>query len=55
LRNPLSCIKMSLQMLGAQDKEDWEEAERELKQIALEQVRYMEELMSDLLSYSRPE
>ncbi|MFQ5936919.1 MAG: PAS domain-containing sensor histidine kinase, partial [Acidiferrobacterales bacterium] len=31
------------------------EAEQELKQIALEQVRYMEELMSDLLSYSRPD
>ncbi len=55
LRNPLSSIKMSLQMLTAQNTEEWAEAEQELKQIALEQVRYMEELMSDLLSYSRPD
>jgi len=56
LRNPLSSIKMSLQMLAAQNRDEWAaEAEQELKQIALEQVRYMEELMTDLLSYSRPD
>jgi PAS domain S-box-containing protein len=55
LRNPLSSIKMSLQILGKQPAHDWGTEEQELKQIALEQVRYMEAILSDLLRYSRPD
>jgi PAS domain S-box-containing protein len=55
LRNPLSSIKMGLQILGKRSSPDWLEQESELKSIALEQVAYMEEILEDLLSYSRPE
>lgn len=55
LRNPLSSIKMGLQILGSKDSRDWNEDEQELKQIALGQIAYMEEIMEDLLSYSRPD
>lgn len=55
LRNPLSSIKMTLQILGDRAVADWQDEEQELKQIALEQVRYMEEILADLLSYSRPD
>ncbi len=53
LRNPLSSVKMSLQILGKKPTTDWGVEERELRTIALEQVRYMERIMQDLLSYSR--
>ncbi|MCC7413168.1 MAG: PAS domain S-box protein [Gammaproteobacteria bacterium] len=55
LRNPLSSIKMSLQILGKQPAPEWHDDTRELQHIALEQVRYMEEVLTDLLSYSRPD
>jgi nitrogen fixation negative regulator NifL len=55
LRNPLSSIKVGLQILGKQPAHDWGTEEHELKQIALEQVRYMEVILSDLLRYSRPD
>lgn len=55
LRNPLSSIKMALQMLRKKPPQSWTEAERELLQISQEQERYMEETLSDLLSYSRPD
>jgi len=55
LRNPLSSVKMTLQILGKRATEQWGEEARELKQIALEQVRYMEEILSDLLQFSRPD
>ncbi|MFQ5533740.1 MAG: nitrogen regulation protein NR(II), partial [Sphingomonadales bacterium] len=54
LRNPLSTIKMGLQMLGQRQSRDWDEEDIETKQLALEQVHYMEEILADLLSYSRP-
>jgi PAS domain S-box-containing protein len=53
LRNPLSSIKMGLQILGKQPALHSGDEERELKQIALEQVRYMEGILVDLLDYSR--
>jgi PAS domain S-box-containing protein len=53
LRNPLSSIKMSLQILDKQPALHSGDEERELKQIALEQVRYMEGILVDLLDYSR--
>jgi len=55
LRNPLSTIKMGLQILSKELPHDWTEEERELLQISKEQVRYMEEVLSDLLSYSLPD
>ncbi|MCL4745428.1 MAG: PAS domain S-box protein, partial [Burkholderiaceae bacterium] len=55
LRNPLSTIKMGLQMLSKKLPDTWSEAERELLQISQEQERYMEEVLSDLLSYSLPD
>lgn len=48
LRNPLSSIKMVLQ-INARKSDD------EMFAISLEQVRYMEAIMEDLLSYSKPE
>ncbi|PHR90158.1 MAG: PAS domain-containing sensor histidine kinase [Moritella sp.] len=48
LRNPLSSIKMVLQIYARKEQD-------ELFDISLEQVRYMEAILEDLLSYSRPE
>ena len=53
LRNPLSSIKMGLQILGKKPAPHSGAEEQELKQIALEQVRYMEGILVDLLDYSR--
>ena len=53
LRNPLSSVKMGLQILGKKPTAEWGEQENELRGIALEQVHYMERIMQDLLSYSR--
>ena len=53
LRNPLSSIKMGLQILGRQPALHSNAEEQELKQIALDQVRYMERILVDLLDYSR--
>jgi signal transduction histidine kinase len=55
LRNPLSTIKMSLQIVGKRLAGDLSETERELNQIALEQVRAMEHVLTELLLYSRPD
>lgn len=60
LRNPLSSIKMGLQILGKRvielgNNEDWDEEAKEIGYIALEQVRYMENILADLLQFSRPD
>jgi len=55
LRNPLSSVKMTLQILGRRLADRQGAEERELREIALQQVRYMEEILSDMLSYSRPD
>ena len=52
LRNPLSSIKMGLQILGKKPALHSGAEEQELKQIALDQVRYMEGILVDLLDYS---
>ena len=52
LRNPLSSVKMTLQILA---KPQAEAQSDELRGIALEQIRYMEEILSDLLTYARPD
>lgn len=54
LRNPLSSIKMGLQILKQDANKISEEDANELNQIALEQVHYMEDILADLMSYSRP-
>lgn len=48
LRNPLSSIKMVLQMYQRKNHD-------ELCQISLQQVAYMEAILADLLTYSKPE
>ncbi len=55
LRNPLSSIKIGLQILDKKGAADRGSEEQELKKIALEQVRYMEQILDDLLQYSRPD
>jgi PAS domain S-box-containing protein len=55
LRNPLSSIKMGLQILGKQASENWGQEAEELQKIGLEQVRYMENILTDLLRFSRPD
>ncbi|QYZ65097.1 MAG: histidine kinase [Gammaproteobacteria bacterium (ex Lamellibrachia satsuma)] len=55
LRNPLSSIKMTLQILGKQPDVADDNKVNELRQISLSQVRYMEEILSDMLTYSRPD
>ena len=51
LRNPLSSIKMAVQILGKQAA--GAEA-RELAAIGQEQVHYMEDIITDMLTFSRP-
>jgi PAS domain S-box-containing protein len=51
LRNPLSSVKMGMQILGKQAVD----ANKELAEIGLEQIHYMEEILTDMLSYARPE
>lgn len=55
LRNPLSSIKMSLQIFNRRLAANLSETERELNQIALEQVRTMEHVLAELLLYARPD
>ena len=54
LRNALSSIKMNLQILYRKHDKP-KDPEHEHCQIGLDQVRYMEEFLSDMLSYARPE
>lgn len=56
LRNALSTVKMNLQILSRKKNETHTDAaDEEHFQIALGQVRYMEEFLSDMLIYARPE
>ena len=54
LRNALSTIKMNLQILNRKH-DTVDDPEHEHCQIGLDQVRYMEEFLSDMLSFARPE
>ena len=51
LRNPLSSVKMGVQIMGKHGGEQL----RELGNIALEQIRHMETILTDMLAYARPE
>ncbi len=54
LRNPLSSVKMTLQVLRKRTPEKDAEA-AELTNISLDQVAYMEAIINDMLTYSRPQ
>ncbi|MFT6915933.1 MAG: PAS domain S-box-containing protein [Motiliproteus sp.] len=54
LRNPLSSIKMALQILSKKQSSPTAGEFKELIGISQEQIRYMEGIISDLLSYSCP-
>ena len=51
LRNPLSSVKMAVQILG---KQAANAEARELTAIGQEQIRYMEDIITDMLTYARP-
>lgn len=53
LRNPLSSIKVGLQMTSR--KPDLDSGSRELCQISLDQIRHMEGILEDMLTYARPD
>jgi PAS domain S-box-containing protein len=55
LRNPLSSVKMTLQILSKQKGNRDSSKADELRSISLEQIRYMEEILSDMLTFSRPD
>ena len=55
LRNPLSSIKMSLQIFQKKPHEIAGDHVAELSAIGLEQVRYMENILADLLLFSKPD
>ncbi|HJP11689.1 MAG TPA: PAS domain S-box protein [Arenicellales bacterium] len=54
LRNPLSSVKMGLQILNRSSSKGHGKGDQELQQIALDQVQYMEKILSELLSYAKP-
>lgn len=53
IRNPLSSIKMGLQIIGKRDCVRLDAESHELNSIALEQVGFVEEVVEDLMTYSR--
>ncbi len=55
LRNPLSSIKMGMQILHASPDNPLGDEGKELIDIGLEQVHYMESILTALLSFSRPD
>lgn len=52
MRNPLSSIKMNIQSFLAHDAHD--DQNRELSEIAMEQVNRLETMLNELLQYGRP-
>jgi len=55
LRNPLSSIKMGMQILEKSAQDYLGPEENELIKIGREQVKYMESILADMMSYSRPD
>lgn len=53
LRNALSSVKMNLQILESHHREEGE-SQRDNCEIALGQVRYMETILNDMLTFARP-
>lgn len=55
LRNALSTVKMNLQILSLRQRENKLQEEQEHWGMARDQVSYMEAILSDMLSYARPD
>ena len=55
LRNALSTVKMNLQILSGREKPNARPDEVEYWDMAQGQVSYMEAILSDMLSYARPD
>jgi len=55
LRNPLSSVKMAMQILSQEASPHLDDKAAELIDIGLDQIHYMEEILRDLLSYSKPD
>lgn len=53
LRNALSSVKMNLQILDSHHRKEGD-GQSESCEIALEQVRYMETILNDMLTFARP-
>jgi PAS domain S-box-containing protein len=53
LRNPLSSVKMGWQIVNKKYQDDHQV--QELGEIARDQIHYMEAILSDMLTFSRPE
>lgn len=53
LRNALSSVKMNLQILGSHHRKEGD-GQTESCEIALGQVRYMETILNDMLTFARP-
>ncbi|MBT8438079.1 MAG: PAS domain S-box protein [Gammaproteobacteria bacterium] len=51
LRNPLSSVKMTMQILGRHASDE----HKELQEIGLGQILYMENILTDMLAYARPD
>jgi PAS domain S-box-containing protein len=51
LRNPLSSVKMTMQILGRHASDE----HKELQEIGLGQILYMENILTDMLVYARPD
>lgn len=51
LRNPLSSVKMTLQILGRHATNE----HKELQEIGMGQILYMENILTDMLTYARPD
>jgi len=53
LRNALSAVKMNLQILGRQEARD--RPDQPHSRIALDQIQYMEHILTDMLIFARPD
>ena len=53
LRNALSAVKMNLQILGKQEAR--ERPDQPHSRIALDQIQYMEHILTDMLIFARPD
>lgn len=54
LRNPLSSVKMTLQIINKLPAIQESEDSAEMSEIALNQIKYMETIIADLLTYAKP-
>ncbi|MDH3354437.1 MAG: PAS domain S-box protein [Chromatiales bacterium] len=55
LRNPLSSVKMTMQIINKLPAIKENNDTAEMSGIALEQIKYMENILADLLTYAKPD